>query len=113
VRGYQQKLSRAEAEYARYPSQSTLDRVTYLRAIVDLPGSPLTVDQAKTLAWIAAGPGRRLHEVTSLRKRDLTCIKKKRGALVEYARVKGERWVFTSDLGRFLLRERRPAHEHR
>jgi hypothetical protein len=105
VKGYKRKLVQAEAEYAQYPSQSTLDRVTYLRGIVEMPGEPLTVDQYKTLQWIAASHGRRLREVTGLRKRDLTCIEKRRGALVEHVRVRGESWVFVSDLGRFLLRD--------
>ena len=105
MKGFQRKLDRAEAEHAEYPSQSMLDRVTYLRGIVELPGSPLTADQAKTLAWIAESRGRRLREVTGLRKRDLTCIEKQRAALVEHVRVRGETWVFISDLGRFLLRE--------
>jgi len=103
VKGYAQKLARAEAEHAEYPSQSTHDRVTYLRGLVDLPGERLTVDQGKTLEWI--GTGRRLREVSGLHKRDLTCIEKKRGALIERARVRGEAWIFVSDLGRFLLRE--------
>jgi len=105
VKGYKCKLDLAEAEYTQYPSQSTFDRVTYLRAIVDLPGDRLTVDQANTLEWIAAGNGRRHHEVKGLHKRDLTCIEKKRGALVERARIRGESWIFVSDLGRFLLRD--------
>lgn len=105
MRGYKRKLDLAEAEYAQYPSQSTLDRVTYLRAIVEMPGDQLTVDQADTLEWIAAGNGRRLREVTDLRKRDLTCVEKKRAALVEHVRVRGEPWIFVSDQGRFLLRE--------
>lgn len=105
MKGYKRKLDLAEVAYTQYPSQSTLDRVTYLRAIVEMPGEPLTVDQFKTLAWIAAGNGRRLREVTGLHKRDLTCIEKKRGALVEHARIRGERWIFVSDQGRFLLRE--------
>jgi hypothetical protein len=109
VKGFQHKLNRAEAEYAQHPSQSTLDRVTYLRGIVALPGSPLTADQFKTLEWIAETCGRRLREVTGLRKRDLTCIKKQRSALVQHVRVRGETWIFVSDLGRFLLREMRAA----
>jgi len=107
MKGYQQKLARAEAELAQYPSQSMLDRVTYLRAIVDLPGSYLlTGDQALTLEWITKGPsrGRRLREITGLHKRDLTCIEKKRGALVEHARIHGEPWIFVSDLGNFVLK---------
>lgn len=107
MKGYQRKLERAEAEHAEYPSQSTLDRVTYLRGIVALPGSPLTADQFNTLAWIAETCGRRVREVTGLRKRDLTCIEKQRAALVQHVRVRGETWVFVSDLGRFLLREMR------
>lgn len=105
MKGYKRQLDRAEAEHAQYPSQSTRDRVTYLRGIVKLPGSPLTADQFKTLSWIAENNGRRLHEVTGLRRRDLTCIEKERGALVEHERIRGERWIFVSDLGRFLLHE--------
>ena len=105
MKGFKRKLDLAEAEYVQYPSQSTLDRVTYLRAIVEMPGEPLTADQVNTLMWIAASGRRRLREVTNLRKRDLTCIEKKRGALVEHARVRGEHWIFVSDQGRFLLRE--------
>jgi len=103
MKGYKRKLDRAEAEYAQHPSQSTLDRVTYLRALVDLPGEALTHDQFKTLQWIAGG--KRLREVKNLHKRDLTCIEKQRGALVERVRVRGEAWVFVSDVGRFLLRD--------
>jgi hypothetical protein len=105
MRGYRRKLDLAEAEYARYPSHSTLDRMTYLRAIVEISGETLTADQINTLVWIAAGSGRRLREVTNLRRRDLTCVEKKSGALVEHARVRGEPWIFVSDAGRFLLRE--------
>lgn len=105
MKGFQRKLDRAEAEYMQYPSQSTLDRVTYLCGIVDLPGSPLTADQVKTLAWIAETHGRRLREINGLHKRDLTCIEKQRGALVEHTRVRGEIRVFVSDIGRFFLRE--------
>ncbi len=105
MKGYRLKLAAAEAEHAQYPSQSTLDRVTYLRGVVDLPGSPLTADQVNTLAWIAESHGRRLREVTGLRKRDLTCIEKQRSAIVEHVRVRGDRWIFVSDLGRFLLRD--------
>ncbi len=105
MKGYKRKLDLAEAEYAQYPSQSTLDRVTYLRGIVEMPGDRLTADQANTLEWIAASHGRRLREITGLRKRDLTCIEKKRGVLVERVRVRGESWIFVSDMGRFLLRE--------
>ena len=103
MKGYKRKLDLAEAEYAEYPSQSTRDRVTYLRAIVDLPGSSLTIDQIKTLQWIAGG--KRQREIKDLHKRDLTCLQKKRGALIEHARLRGESWVFVSDLGRFLLRD--------
>lgn len=104
MRGFQRKLERAEAEYAQFPSQSTRDCLTYLRAIVELPGDRLTADQASTLAWLAEG-GRPLREVQGLRKRDLTCIEKKRGSLIERVRVRGIPWVFVSDLGRFLLRD--------
>ncbi len=105
MKGFKQQLARAEAEHAQYPSQSTKDRVTYLRAIVDLPGASLTADQVNTLKWISASSGRHLREITGLHKRDLTCIEKKRGALVEHVRVRGESWIFVSDQGRFLLRE--------
>ena len=105
MKGYKRKLDLAEADYAQYPSQSTLDRVTYLRAIVEMPGEPLTADQFNTLAWVAASNGRRRREVTGLHKRDLTCIEKKRGALIEHVRVRGESWIFVSDQGRFLLHE--------
>lgn len=108
MKGYQKELARAEAEYAEYPSQSLRDRVTYLRALIDLPGSyVLTVNQAATLEWL--GAGRPLREVTGTRKRDLTCIEKKRGALVEHATIRGTRWVFVSDLGRFYLQKGRQA----
>lgn len=105
MKGFKRQLVSAEAEYAQYPSQSTKDRVIYLRAIVDLPGEVLTADQVNTLKWISANGGRRLRDVTGLHKRDLTCIEKKRGALVEHVRVRGEHWIFVSDQGRFLLRE--------
>jgi hypothetical protein len=103
VKGYKLQLKRALVELAAFPSQSLLDRCTYLRALVELPGSYiLTADQAYTLEWI--GSGRRLREVTHNRRRDLTCVEKRRGALVEHANIRGERWVFCSDLGRFYLR---------
>lgn len=106
MQGYKLQLKRAEAELVTYPSQSLLDRVTYLRALVELPGSWLTGDQGYTLEWISQSPngGRRMREITHNHKRDLTCIEKKRGALVEHARIRGEHWVFLSDLGRFYVR---------
>lgn len=102
MQGFKHKLTLAERELAAFPSQLQLDRVTYLRALVELPGSyVVTADQAYTLEWI--GKGRRMREITHHHKRDLTCIEKKRGALVEHARIRGEHWVFLSDLGRFYM----------
>jgi hypothetical protein len=107
----QLKLKRAEAELAKFPSQSLLDRATYLRALADLPrwtGSSLTAKQWATLAWLHnEGHGRQKSEVTHDRKLDLTRVHLKgRGPFVEHARVGNEPWVFLSDLGCFALQDR-------
>ena len=105
------QLKRAEAEFAKFPSQALLDRVTYLRALADLPswtGSSLTAKQWATLAWLHnEGRGRQKSEVTHGRKLDLTRVHQKgRGPFVEHAEVGNEPWVFLSDLGRFALQDR-------